>query len=41
MNLLGMDVGTVRLPLVSMEPKNRDILMKDMIDYGLKLVEDK
>jgi 4-hydroxy-tetrahydrodipicolinate synthase len=41
MNLLGMDVGPVRLPLVSMEPKNMEILMKDMIDYGLELVENK
>jgi len=35
MNILGMDVGDVRLPLVRMKPENREKLRKVLEDYGL------
>lgn len=35
MNLMGMNVGKCRMPLVEMEPKNVDILKKAMKEYGL------
>jgi 4-hydroxy-tetrahydrodipicolinate synthase len=35
MNLLGMDVGSCRLPLVEMESKNLEILRNELIKYGL------
>lgn len=35
MNMLGMEVGKCRLPLVDMEPSNVDILRKALISYGL------
>lgn len=36
MNLLGMDVGSVRLPLVDeMDPKNLDFLKNELKNYGL------
>jgi 4-hydroxy-tetrahydrodipicolinate synthase len=35
MNLLGMNVGKCRLPLVEMSAGNRDILIKAMKKYGL------
>lgn len=35
MNILGMDVGDVRLPLVRMKPENREKLRRALIDYGL------
>ncbi len=35
MNLMGMKVGNVRLPLVAMEEKNKAILIKEMENYGL------
>lgn len=37
MNLMGMNVGFLRLPLVDMSPKNVEILKKEMINYGIKL----
>ena len=37
MNFMGMDVGSLRLPLTEMEPQNKEKLKKAMIDYGLKL----
>lgn len=37
MNLIGMNVGFLRLPLVDMSPKNIEILKKEMINYGIKL----
>ncbi|MDD3643407.1 MAG: 4-hydroxy-tetrahydrodipicolinate synthase, partial [Candidatus Krumholzibacteria bacterium] len=36
MNLLGMEVGDVRLPLVRMLPENRAKLAKALAAYGLK-----
>lgn len=37
MNLMGMDVGNLRLPLYEMAPENLEILKKSMTDVGLKL----
>ncbi|MCX7694611.1 MAG: 4-hydroxy-tetrahydrodipicolinate synthase [Caloramator sp.] len=37
MNLMGMNVGHLRLPLVDMSPKNLEILKREMINYGIKL----
>lgn len=38
MNLMGMDVGPLRLPLTEMEPQNVERLRKDMLEAGLKLI---
>ena len=35
MNMLGMDVGDVRLPLVRMKPENQEKLRAALKDYGL------
>ncbi|MCK4236476.1 MAG: 4-hydroxy-tetrahydrodipicolinate synthase, partial [Candidatus Krumholzibacteria bacterium] len=35
MNMLGMEVGDVRLPLVRMLPENRDKLHNALVKYGL------
>ena len=35
MNMLGWDVGELRLPLVRMKPENREKLRKVLVDYGL------
>lgn len=37
MNLMGMNVGYLRLPLVDMSEKNLEALKKEMINYGIKL----
>lgn len=37
MNLLGMDVGDLRLPLVAMAPENLEKLKTSLTDVGLKL----
>jgi 4-hydroxy-tetrahydrodipicolinate synthase len=37
MNLLGMNVGKIRLPLVEMSEKNADLLKKALIEYGLEV----
>ena len=37
MNLLGMGVGDVRLPLVRMLPENLEKLSKALTAYGLKV----
>lgn len=37
MNLLHMDVGSLRLPLCDMTPKNLEYLKKELIAYGFKL----
>ena len=37
MNLLGMDVGELRLPLCDMAPENLEKLKKSLTDVGLKL----
>lgn len=37
MNLMGMNVGHLRLPLVDMSEKNLEVLKKEMINYGIKL----
>lgn len=38
MNLMGMDVGECRMPLVEMEKGNIEILKDVMSEYGLKLI---
>ena len=35
MNIMGMNVGECRLPLVPMEPHNKAFLVKALQDYGL------
>ena len=35
LNLMGMDVGPLRLPLSPMEPANLEKLRKAMVNYGL------
>lgn len=37
MNLLGYNVGSLRLPLVDMTEKNLEYLKKELINYGLKI----
>lgn len=37
MNILGMEVGPCRLPLVSMEKKNKDILTQEISQYGMSI----
>lgn len=37
MNMLGFNVGKVRMPLVEMSDKNREILKQAMIKYGFSL----
>ncbi len=37
LNLMGMEVGPLRLPLTEMEPQNEARLKKAMADYGIKL----
>ena len=36
MNLMGMGVGTLRMPLADMEQENQEKLKKAMIEYGLE-----
>lgn len=37
MNLMGMNAGILRLPLVEMSPKNLDILKKELTAYGINI----
>ena len=37
LNLMGKNVGNVRLPLVPMSDANKEILKNEMINYGLKV----
>ncbi|MBU5456111.1 4-hydroxy-tetrahydrodipicolinate synthase [Caproiciproducens sp. MSJ-32] len=37
MNLIGMDAGELRLPLVEMEEKNKSILIKNLLDMGFRI----
>ena len=37
MNMMGMEVGPLRMPLCEMEESNKETLAKAMKDYGLKL----
>ena len=37
MNMMGLEVGPLRMPLCEMEESNKEILKKAMLDYGLKL----
>lgn len=38
LNLIGMNVGICRLPLVEMSEKNLEVLRQAMVDYGFKTV---
>ena len=40
MNLMGMNVGPLRLPLTTMTSKNLEILKKEMLNYGLTIKGD-
>lgn len=37
LNLMGMDVGPLRMPLTEMEDANKEVLKKAMADFGIKL----
>ena len=37
MNMMGMEVGPLRSPLCSMDPKNEERLRKALTDYGIQL----
>lgn len=37
MNLMGMEVGPLRMPLTEMEEKNKAVLAEEMVKFGLKL----
>ena len=37
MNMMGKEVGPLRLPLTEMEPQNQERLAKAMKDFGIKL----
>ncbi|NLC68851.1 MAG: 4-hydroxy-tetrahydrodipicolinate synthase [Clostridiaceae bacterium] len=37
MNLMGMNVGKCRMPLVDMSEKNLEILKRELINYGLRI----
>lgn len=39
MNLIGMEVGSLRLPLVPMADKNLEVLKREMLSYGINLKE--
>ena len=39
MNLLGFEVGNLRLPLAEMDDKNLEVLKKELVNAGLKLAE--
>lgn len=39
LNLMGMEVGPLRSPLCTMDPKNEEKLRKALINYGIKLVK--
>jgi dihydrodipicolinate synthase/N-acetylneuraminate lyase len=36
-NLMGMEVGGLRMPLTDMTPKNTEVLAQAMRDFGIKL----
>ncbi|MGL5314390.1 MAG: 4-hydroxy-tetrahydrodipicolinate synthase [Peptostreptococcaceae bacterium] len=39
LNLLGFEVGNLRLPLAEMDDKNLEVLKKELVNAGLKLAE--
>jgi len=39
MNMMGFNVGKPRLPLTTMTEKNREILKKALVDYGISIKE--
>ena len=39
MNLLGFNVGDLRLPLAEMEDKNLEVLKQELENWGLKIQE--
>lgn len=40
MNMLGFDVGKLRLPLVDMSEKNKEVLRQALIEYGLLSIDN-
>ena len=40
MNLLGFNVGDLRLPLAEMEEKNIEVLKQELVNFGLKVGEE-
>jgi 4-hydroxy-tetrahydrodipicolinate synthase len=38
LNLIGMNVGICRMPLVEMSEKNLKVLKQAMVDYGFKTI---
>lgn len=36
-NMMGFETGGLRMPLTEMEPQNKEVLKKAMINYGIKL----
>lgn len=38
-NLMGFEVGNLRLPLAEMEPQNLEVLKKELVNWGLKIQE--
>ena len=40
MNLLGFNVGDLRLPLAEMEEKNIEVLKQELVNFGLKVEEE-
>jgi len=36
-NMMGFETGSLRMPLTEMEPQNKEVLKKAMINYGIKL----
>jgi 4-hydroxy-tetrahydrodipicolinate synthase len=40
MSVLGMDAGELRLPLVEMEAKNKNILIKNLLEMGFNITEE-
>lgn len=38
LNMMGIEVGGLRMPLTEMEPQNKEVLKKAMEAYGIKLV---
>ena len=37
MNLLGFNMGDLRLPLAPMDEKNLEVLKKELVNYGFSL----
>ena len=38
-NLMGFNVGDLRLPLAEMEEQNLEVLKRELVNWGLKIQE--